>query len=452
MRGEITPDAPARRISNGFAWFVGRPWVIIGLVVLFAFGLWARGTRTQGHHVRVVFDSAVSLYSGLDVRVDGLDAGKINKVAIQGGKAVVTLGISDDQVWPLHQGTKAVLRYGSTIGNGTRLIDLQLGPASAPEIPENGIIADRNTVEATEFDDVFDTFDAKTRAGLRGTLKATGDTFGPRAKALGDGVSASAPGLESIAGFAADLARDDVALHALVTNTDRVTRTLVSRRGAISDLVQVSAATFAEFASNTSGITASLDRFPSTMRETRGTLDRLDGSLDRLNNLVADVGPGAAELGRLSVDLRPAVAELRRTVGPAVATFRTARATAPRITALLRAAQPFADKASPIFTRMAPIVGCIRPYAPEIAGLMSTWTSFTSEHDHVSHFGRLWGNFGPTSLTSTPADPATFTKLTGQNYALVHPPGYNAGKPWFIPECGATADYLDPAKDPEVGS
>jgi hypothetical protein len=188
------------------------------------------------------------------------------------------------------------------------------------------------------------------------------------------------------------------------------------------------------------------------MRETRGTLDRLDGSLDRLNNLVADVGPGAAELGRLSVDLRPAVAELRRTVGPAVATFRTARATAPRITALLRAAQPFADKASPIFTRLAPIVGCIRPYAPEIAGLMSTWTSFTSEHDHVSHFGRLWGNFGPTSLTSTPADPATFTKLTGQNYALVHPPGYNAGKPWFIPECGATADYLDPAKDPEAGS
>ena len=40
---------------------------------------------------------------------------------------------------------------------------------------------------------------------------------------------------------------------------------------------------------------------------------------------------------------------------------------------------------------------------------------------------------------------------TGQGYALVRPPGYNAGKPWYLPQCGAGRDGVDPNKDPEDG-
>jgi hypothetical protein len=85
-----------------------------------------------------------------------------------------------------------------------------------------------------------------------------------------------------------------------------------------------------------------------------------------------------------------------------------------------------------------------------MAALLSTWASFTKGYDHDGHVGRLWANYGPTSVTSTP-DISTedFTRRTGQGYGLVRPPGYNAGKPWYLPECNAGPDGVDPAKDPE---
>ncbi|WP_354700603.1 hypothetical protein DSM112329_00884 [Paraconexibacter sp. AEG42_29] len=438
------------RARRGGLWIVGRPWILIGLALFIALGVWAKGTRTQPHSVKVVFDEAVSVYSGLDVRVNGLDAGKVKSQKNENGKAIVEIGIKDDKVWPLHQGTKAQLRFGSTIGNGTRQIELLLGPESAPEIKDGGVIPNADSIEATEFDDIFDTFDKKTQAALQGALKGTGDTFGPRASELKAAVQETPDGLESLANLTGDLSADQPALRAFVANTFRVTDTLAKRRGQISDLINVASQTFRTFANNTEGIKNSLDRFPPAVREARTTLARLDTTVDHLDGLVTDLRPGARELGSLSKDLRPALASLRKTVPVAVSTFRTARATAPRITTLLDDAQPFSDKAAPVFTRLAPMFSCLRPYAPEIAALAQTWSSWTGLYDNIGHTGRLLVDAGASSITSLPTNSKDFVAATGQGYALIRPPGFSGGKSWFQPECGITADGLDPSKDPEA--
>jgi len=437
------------KVRRIFGYFVDHPWVIVGLAAFVVFSFWVYSTRTQKHEVRAVFSEAVSLYSGLDVRVDGLDAGKIKKIENIDGQAIVTLGIDDDAVWPLHQGTTAAIRYGSTIGNGTRIIELVPGPKTGPELPEGGIIQNASTIEATEFDQVFDTLDRKTRASLQGMLTGTGDTFGPRERELRAAVTETGPGLEAIAGFADDLARDEPALRAFVANTNRVTRTLAARRDDISGLVQVAASTFNEFAQNTAGIQGSLDEFAPAVRETRTTLARLDTSVNKLDGLMTDLKPGARQLGGLARDLRPALASLRETVPLAVRTFRTARTASPAITSLLKKAQPFSRDAAPALTDLAPMLGCIRPYAPEIIGLMSNWSSMGSSFDGLGHYARIQPNTSATASSATPPiDSGPFTRLTGQGYALTRPPGYQAGKPWFMPECGITPDGLDPFKDP----
>lgn len=447
-------DGGSGKVRRFFGYFVDHPWVLVGLAAFVVFSMWVYSTRTQKHEVKAVFSEAVSLYSGLDVRVDGLDAGKIKKIENVDGQAIVTLGIDDDDVWPLRRGATATLRYGSTIGNGTRIIDLENGPKGAPELPDGGIIPNADTVEATEFDQVFDTFDKKTRGQLQSMLRNTGDTFGPREKELGDAVTETGPGLEAVGGFADDLSQDEPALRAFVANTNRVTRTLAARRDDLSGLVQVAASTFNEFANNTAGIQGSLDTFPQAMRETRSTLTRLDGTVGHLDNLMRDLKPGAKQLGGLARDLRPALASLRDTVPLAVQTFRTGRQASPAITSLLKKAQPFSPDASKALTDLAPMLGCLRPYAPEIASLMGHWASFTANYDSGGHVGRIWANGGPTSVTSLPqVSTKTFTDLTKQGYALIRPPGYMADpkgltKAYFIPECGYTQDGLDPSKDP----
>jgi len=37
-------------------------------------------------------------------------------------------------------------------------------------------------------------------------------------------------------------------------------------------------------------------------------------------------------------------------------------------------------------------------------------------------------------------------------YGFPRPPGTDAGQPWFLPQCGAGPDALDPNKDPEARS
>src|SRR5438067_1919807 len=96
-------------------WVIDHPWqmVILALSVLFVW--WAIGTRSQPHHVKASFPTAMNFAKGMDVQIDGIDAGKVSKVEYLDGHAVVDLGINEDRFWPLHVGTTVTQRWGTTI-------------------------------------------------------------------------------------------------------------------------------------------------------------------------------------------------------------------------------------------------------------------------------------------------------------------------------------------------
>src|SRR3954468_7110625 len=119
------------RHRNPLGLVLDRPWYVLLLAGLVAFTWWAVGTRKQPHHVRAAFSSAFNLVPGQAVSVDGLEVGKVGKVRYDGGKALVDIGIKDKQFWPLHEGTRVISRWGTTIGSGTRR--LGLGPGAATE-------------------------------------------------------------------------------------------------------------------------------------------------------------------------------------------------------------------------------------------------------------------------------------------------------------------------------
>ena len=441
---------PGQMLSGSVRWFVTHPWVPLLLLGVVVFTLWAIGTRDEPYQVRAVFAQAPNLYSGEDVQVDGLDVGKITSDTYVNGHAVVGVGIRDNQFSPLHRGTKVVLRFGTTIGNGSRYIQLIPGPKSAPVIPNNGIIGTNDTVQSVEFDQLFNVFNQPTRQAFQGASAGAGKVFGPRAPQIGAGVNAGGPALDALSGFTGELARDQQSLSSLVANGASLTQTLAGHEGQIADLVSNAAGTFHAFASNTSGITASLSLLPPTLTQVRGTLSRLSGSIGHLNGLVTALAPGAAQLRTMAADLLPAMTDLRTTIPVADQTLQVGTSASPAITALLKQTQPFSKQASPAFTKLAPMVACIRPYAPEIAGLMTTWSSWTQDYDQIGHLGRLDGYTGLAALTSSPENSATYAALTGQGYALIRPPGYNSGQPWFQPQCGYTQDGLTAAKDPEA--
>lgn len=447
-----TAGAPqGSRVTRGAGFVLDKPWVVLGVIGLVAFTLWAIGSRTSDHKIRASFTGAVSVAPGLDVQIDGVDVGKIGKVKYDDGQALVEIGI-DDESWPLHQGTTAALRFGTTLGNGTRRIDLVPGPTSAPEIPENGIISTKDTVTPVEFDKVFDTFTPRTRAAFRGFFKGGAENLQTRAPQLNRGIRRTAPALEATGDVFQDLAADEGALRQLVASGYRTTNVLAAKRPQISDLMTVAAATFDTFARNSDGIRASLDEFAPTLVDTRSTLRRTDRSIAGLDGLVGDLKPAVAALKPFTRIARPAAADLSRLAPAANATLASLRTNAPAITRLLKDGVPFSKQASPVLSTLGVQLNCVRPYAPEIGAFFSNWSSFTQGYDNTSHYGRVKAVVNATSFTGYPAmDTKAFldTAGAGLTYAMPRPPGLNAGKPWLLPECGAGADALDPTKDPE---
>jgi virulence factor Mce-like protein len=432
---------------------VHHPVPLLALVILALIVWWAVGTRSHPHHVRAVFSSAISTRKGLKVQYDGLEAGKISNVKYQNGQAIVTLGIDNDY-WPLPKGTKATLRFGTTLGNGTRLINLDPGPKSNPPLPENGVIPVKDTSTPVEFDQTFNTFNAPTRENLQGFLRNTRAALDGHAKTLNRDWSSVSPGLDALGSVASDLTRDEHSLRTLISNGNRTTAVLAGKQQQISQLLTVAAQTFDTFAHNTRATQASITEAAPTLSQARTTLARVDSSVGILNDLVDKVRPGAKRLPSFLVDARPAIHQLAILAPQAQRTLATLRHSAPQITSLLHVGTPFLDRARKLGSGLAPQVACVRPYAPEMAAFFANWASFGATYDGTGHLARVHAEAGPTALKFTPKlgdhTTSTFLNLTGNldSYAMPRPPGYNAGTPWFLPECGAGTRAVDPSQDP----
>lgn len=253
-----------------------------------------------------------------------------------------------------------------------------------------------------------------------------------------------------MAGVVAELVADERALRGLVANGERAMRTVNGRREELRELVTVSAATMDTFARRTRSIERAIGRLPGAMSDARSTLARVDGSVERLDGLVADLRPGAQRLGPLARDLRTALDRLTGSGPSATGTLRTLRRGGPQITGLLREGAPFLRRAGELLERSAPLLACVRPYAPEIAGTFTNWAGFTKNHDATAHYARVSATFSAMNPSIPPVTTADFLRVVpGIDYAFPRPPGYNSGQPWLLPECGVGPEALDPSKDPE---
>jgi ABC-type transporter Mla subunit MlaD len=463
------------RLRRLLHWVLDHPWYVLLAAVVVLFTNWVIGTRSEPHHVRAEFTNAFNLVSGLPVDIDGLQVGKIAGVQFDnstpGGGAIVTIGISDSHYWPLHQGTTVQSRFGSTIGNGTRRLDLNPGPASAPVIPEAGVIDTKDTLPTVDVDQVLNVFTQNTRTHLKRMLGNVANGVRGQAQALHDGLNSAPSALVAANGVLSDLASDTYALQGLVINGDQLTSTLALRAPAISDLVTVAGRTFAVVAAHAAGVQQSIQSLPGALTEARGTLSMLDSSVGILSGLITDLRPGAAQLSPLARAMGPALAELHSIVPTGVATLTQATAAAPSITRLLHVGIPFMPKVQSVTSQLAPMVACLRPYAPELGGALVAGNSWISTYvlerpnaaPGVTFTGARQGPFvrqhgvrampeaSASSLHAVPPgiSTKTFINATGLQYAEPRPPGLGVGQPWFLPQCGAGPNSLNPADDPE---
>lgn len=422
--------------------------VILGVIVI------GRAGGSDGHDVYVTTAKATGAINGQYIRSGGAIVGKVTQVKpVDGGRAARLKLHLDDSAWPLPKGTTIDMRWGGTISLFNRYLLLRRGPdGGAPMASDGGDFPASALTVPVEYGELLKVFDAKTRANTKQFL----DTAGPALDAAGGplhaalGVTPGAVGEADAVLSTLDTSRADV--EALVRSTGQVVSAIQRADPRVGALVQGAGTTMNAIASDVSGLQGTLDRAPGTLRRATATLKRADGTLAAAQQVTDRLGPGVTRLRRIASPLNHLLGTLVD-VGPtARATLATAGAAAPDVSEMVHELAGQAPALTSIGKQADVALNCIRPYTPEIGSFGTLWGSALSNSDGRDNYIRAIPTLNLPAPTNAQYNNSAeaLKNFPGATYAFPRPPGMQADQPWFLPECGAGKDALDPSKDPEA--
>ena len=273
---------------------------------------------------------AVTPGQGQTVRVAGVEIGKITKVELEDGKAVVTMDIQKKFAPKIHRDASALLRPRT--GLKDMFIELDPGSQDQPKMGENGRIGMENTAPDIDPDEVFQALDTDTRSYLQLLINGLGKGLDNNGDELREVFRLFEPLHRDLARVQGAFAERRTELARLIHNYGSLTTELADKDQELTRLVDASAAVFAAFAAEESNISETVRRLPSALRQTEDTLVKVD----RLGDVL---GPSLEAL-------RPPFRQLDETN---------------------RAVLPFVREAEPIVrTRIRPFVQVARPYIRDL--------------------------------------------------------------------------------------
>ena len=419
--------------------------VLLGVVAVV---LIVRGADGDGHRLRAAFTSALQVREGQKVQIAGRQIGSIRSAKLVDGRAVVEMEI-DDEHWPIRRGTTARLRFGSPLGYALRYVELAPGPASAPALPDGGLLTDSETTTPVEFDALPRMFGPNTRKNLSRLLKNAGKALDGTGEDLGELLDRGGPGLQGVADFTSDLATDPYALKVLIASGASASAQVARNEARLGPLLRDASLTLDALVQRSTELGRLLEDAPGAFRQGRRTLTHLNRTSGKLERLSRELAPGAKGLRALAPAAVKATNQLADT-SPLLATMlRTGSSTAPSLTRFLDQGADDLPATGKGLTGLAEIIGCLRPYAPELAGTLSTSQGVYGSYDANGHYIRTVVSAYAYVIPS-PFDPAQLTsQFPRLKYAMPRAPGLNVRQPWFQPQCGITAAGMDASQDLE---
>jgi phospholipid/cholesterol/gamma-HCH transport system substrate-binding protein len=372
--------------------------VVIVLVVLLAGG--------SDYQVHARFTSASQIVKGNAVKVSGESVGSVGEIRLtDDGKADVTLNINGDGYFPLRRGTRAIIRQTSLSGVANRYVDLQLGGARGADIPDGGRLSTDSTEAAVDLDQIFDTFDPKTRAGTQKSVEFLRDFQAGSEDEANAALRYLNPALSSSSRLFAEVNRNTPDFKRFIVETSNLVTDVSAQDDVLAGLVRNLATTTTALTSNGDSLARGIGLLPNVMRKANTTFVNLRASLDDLTPLVDDAKPIVrsklrpllTQLRPFAVDARPAVRDLSRTVRrpgadndlvellrrqPAL--DQVATQTADRNGKSRPGALPQTIKA---LDDLTPQLAFLRPYAPDLIGWFDDFST-SGAYDAMGNFSR----------------------------------------------------------------
>jgi virulence factor Mce-like protein len=327
--------------------------------------------KPEGYRVKVNFPEATTLAQEADVRMSGVNIGKVKTKELDEGGVRTTVELEiDERFAPLPEDTKAILRQKTLLGE--TYVELSQGSKEAEILDDGGTLDDARVTPTVELDEIYDAFDDSTR-------RAFAEWVEELTKAIKDGRSQDLnDAFGNFAGFATDgsellevLDEQKTAVRHLIKNTGVVFNAISERQGTLRNLIDTSNQTFEATASRDDALAEVFHIFPTFLDESKATMARLEVFSRETHPLVNDfkapaddLGPTVRDLG----DLAPDLEELFRDLDPLI---KSADKGAPALTDVLEEARPFFDAAHIFLQELNPILSYANFHQTTIAGFLA---------------------------------------------------------------------------------
>jgi len=312
--------------------------------------------RPEGYRFKADFPEASLLVKEADVRMAGVNVGKVKQKELSpGGRSTLVTMEVDDRFAPIGRDARAILRQKSLLGES--YVEITPGSPGAERLDDGGTLARSNVDDTVELDEVFRVFDAETRRAFQEWLHEGGiATTGSFARDFNDSLGNAAPFFEGGADLLRPLAEQEVALRRVFRDTGRVFNAISREDGQLRGLITGGEATFGALASRDDALADVFQVLPTFLRETRTTVRRLEAFARNTDPLVRDLREPARDLAptlRDLGDLSPDLEKLFNHVGPLV---RASETGVPAATRFLRGAEPLLEATHVFMPELNPIL------------------------------------------------------------------------------------------------
>ena len=407
--------------------------------------------RAKPYEIKVPFNEATQLAEQSDVRISGVNVGKVRSIELapNGEQALATVEI-DNEYAPLPQSTRAILRTKTLLGE--TYIELTPGSKESRELADGGTLAEANIAESVQLDEIFRTFDPETQAGFQTWMQESAVAISGQGQGLSYAIGELEPTFSELDKLFRVLDTQRVAVGQLFRNGATTFRALRGREGQLASLIESSNAVFETTARRDRDIEALFRAFPTFQDESRLTLDRLRTFAVNANPLMRQLVPAAEELSPTLIafaNFAPEAKGFFEGLAPVIARAPTGFPALRKLfrdefPPLLRAVDPFLRNLNPILTGLDLYKNEFAALFANVAAVSNATIPVVNDKGENLHYVRVMGPLNPESVSTYP------NRLNINRNSAYSPPlwakGVAAGLPSFdTRQCtsGITAT-LDP--------
>jgi phospholipid/cholesterol/gamma-HCH transport system substrate-binding protein len=400
--------------------------MIMAIFTLSCFGLllflWAAfggpvPLKPRGYEFKASFAEATQLAQEADVWISGVPVGKVKKIELgNDGRSEATIEL-DQKYAPPPSDSRAILRQKTLLGE--TYVEMTPGTNGAPKLKEGAHLPTRNVQSTVELDEIFRSFDKKTRQAFQVWQQEVAKGIQGRATDFSDALSNLEP-------FAVDtnkalviLASQEQAVKKIVRDTGVFFDALTQDDGKLADLITNSERVFGTTAQRDREIRETFIALPTFIDESKKSLRSLESYAANTDPLVTQLHPWARAASDTLQSVRKLAPDFNRfmqNLGPVVSASRRG----------FPAGARFLDDLRPLLGQLDPFLRNFNPFLRYVSLYRRELTAFFANSVAATNYNDKPGVDVRALRLSIPVNPESLA-----NYP--HRIGPNRSNPYFRP-------------------